>query len=52
MKLRHKFCRVPEEQFWKFLILKDLIDVRVLNLFIDDFTDDDVSYMINELCIN
>ena len=46
-----EFCPVPDEKSCKIPPLKYLIDVRVQNLFIDDFNDDDVSYMINELCI-
>ena len=47
-----EFCPVLNEQSWKIPIVKDLLDVKVLNLYIDDFNNDDVTYMINELCIS
>ena len=46
-----EFCPVSDEQFRKIPILKDHMDIRVQNIFIGDFNDDAIMYMINELFI-
>ena len=50
VKKQMKYFDVPLEYAWKVLVLQELLNIRMNNLYVEGFDDYVITEMINMLC--
>ena len=52
IKEHMKYSSVPEEEQWRIPLLLNLLDVRNNTMELNNFLEDEVKYLIEDICVN